>query len=883
MAGYKKLIAAAFLVGSAWIGASAIAAIKNSPSDLTGQTGAASEFGSLTAEGPNDGHQRTRYEFSRLQSFSEWWQLPVLLTVCTVVLAFVAYMYRRDSVELKPIVGVLLAMLRLGAFGGVLLMFSDLERHTETKVIKNSRVVLLVDTSLSMSRTDTNSSMPGQGNATGIAVGTSVGQRRIDQVTNAFTDGKLLDTLRQTHDVETVRFDSDVRRVVTLPKLAPTADNTTAPPKENESTTAASDKVDWQKQLEPQGSETRIGQAIRQIINDERGVPLSGIVLFSDGGQNAGVAVSAAVKAAQEAKVPVDVVGLGSAVRPANVRVSDLVAPARAYPGDSFQVTGYLQSQGLSGRTVTVELSVASAEKGQGGNAAPSIQKTERVTLGGDSETIPVRFDIPGIDIAGRRVVQLRIKPIVEDKDPGDNQREVDVDIVDRKNRVLLFAGGPAREYQFVRNMLRRSELAKSGDMIVDVLLQSAGDGVSQDANQILSEFPHTMKELAQYDTIIAFDPDWRELDPQQIELMEKWVGEESGGLIAIAGPIYTDAWVQAPEMATVRKLYPVEFNRRLALLEDSHYGSQQPWPLDFTREGLEAEFLWLDSSAATSREVWDSFSGVFGYYRVRGPKPGATTYANYSDPEAAVGDQKPVYFAGQFYGSGRVFYMGSGEMWRLREMDERYFNSFYIKLIRHVSQGRLLRGSPLGNLLVDRERYVVGNTVVVRAQLTNPQRQPLDAPQVTLKVTQRDGAPMSVTLAADPARKGMYSGQFTATQEGECRLDLLHPDSPDEPLTRRLQVFMPKLEQEKPERNDAVLKELADGTGGQLYLGIPAALVTDGDKALSKQLEDKTQEIYVAGQKDRKWEEDWMHCLLGVIAGCLCVEWVIRRLCKLA
>ncbi len=60
-----------------------------------------------------------------------------------------------------------------------------------------------------------------------------------------------------------------------------------------------------------------------------------------------------------------------------------------------------------------------------------------------------------------------------------------------------------------------------------------------------------------------------------------------------------------------------------------------------------------------------------------------------------------------------------------------------------------------------------------------------------------------------------MYSGQFTVTQEGECRLELENPDALGEPLTKRLQVFMPKLEQEHPQRNDKPLKELADGTGG--------------------------------------------------------------------
>ena len=184
-------------------------------------------------------------------------------------------------------------------------------------------------------------------------------------------------------------------------------------------------------------------------------------------------------------------------------------------------------------------------------------------------------------------MVRLRIKPLPEVKDQTDIQREVEVDVVDRKSRVLLFRRRAVARISISANMLRRSELAKSSETIVDVLLQSAGEGVSQDANQILAEFPRTMQDLSQYDTIVAFDPDWRELDQTQTELLDKWVGEESGGLIVIAGPVYTDAWVQNPAMGSIRSLYPVEFNRRLALLEEARYGSQQPWPLELTARRL--------------------------------------------------------------------------------------------------------------------------------------------------------------------------------------------------------------------------------------------------------------------------------------------------------
>ena len=52
----------------------------------------------------------------------------------------------------------------------------------------------------------------------------------------------------------------------------------------------------------------------------------------------------------------------------------------------------------------------------------------------------------------------------------------------------------------------------------------------------------------------------------------------------------------------------------------------------------------------------------------MKDPKPGARVYARFGDPDTAIDNDLPIYMAGQFYGSGRVFFMASGEMWRVRE-----------------------------------------------------------------------------------------------------------------------------------------------------------------------------------------------------------------------
>jgi hypothetical protein len=191
--------------------------------------------------------------------------------------------------------------------------------------------------------------------------------------------------------------------------------------------------------------------------------------------------------------------------------------------------------------------------------------------------------------------------------------------------------------------------------------------------------------------------------------------------------------------------------------------------------------------------------------------------------------------------------------------------------------------GSSRGMLLVDRDRYLLGKTVAVRAQLSNAQYEPLDLPRVVVEVLRPDGTHESVALAADPARKGLYAGQFTALEEGSYRLELAVPQSDNEVLTRRIQVRVPDLERENPQRNDALLSELARRTGGIYYVGTDAVLGGRDLQPLADRLRDRTETVYLAGVPDRQFAENWMRGLLLFICGALSLEWLIRRLSKLS
>ncbi len=796
-------------------------------------------------------------EFRRLAQFDDPRILWVLLiAVAALASLFVVWLYRRERSSLSPVLRLLFPCLRLVAWAGAILFFLGLERRVDQQIVTDSQVILLVDTSQSMSVADENaeSRQP-------LSRGEAVAQ--------TLRDSPLLDAIRKKHKVALATFDREVRPIASWEREINSAVNETAESPD------PSEPLDWTETLQPHGVETRLGDALKQVLDQRREGPLAGVIVITDGVQNSGIEPLSISKDTQEKSVPLFTVGVGSNEPRRNLRIQELIAPSRVYPEDRATITGMIQGEGFAGRTVQVQLYARDANL-QG--AAGSLLGEEQVTFAADKEVLPVEFRIEPAEV-GRLALQLKIVAPREDQYAGDNQREVEVEVVEASTRVLLIAGGASRDYQFLRNQLFRDRHAS-----VDVWIQSAEGAISQEADRILNEFPTTKEELYNYDCIVAFDPNWELLDARQADLLESWVAEEAGGLICVAGPIHTQSWSQSPELGKIRALYPVEFQRRLTLLDDGLYGSKTPWPILFTREGEEAECLWIADSGAESRLRWAEFPGVYGCYAVKGAKPGARVLGWYGDPDASLSADYPVYLAEQFYGSGRVFYLGSGELWRLRSLDPGYFEVLTTRLIRHVSQGRLLKGSTLGRLLVEQDRYSVGDEVVVRAQLLAESREPLIAEQVIAQVVDDQGRGTNLTMLADKSRPGNFIGQFTVKREGSYRIELSIPDAVDEQLVRRIQVVVPDLEFDHTRRNDELLAALASRTGGRFYTSVTTAAEGNQENpSVDELIESRAETRTLRGTPDADFTEWLNKILLTVICGALCLEWLLRRLVRLA
>jgi hypothetical protein len=340
--------------------------------------------------------------------------------------------------------------------------------------------------------------------------------------------------------------------------------------------------------------------------------------------------------------------------------------------------------------------------------------------------------------------------------------------------------------------------------------------------------------------------------------------------------------------MDKIRALYPVSFySQGSAQLKLGRFGGSDPFPLEFTREGRAAEFLWMGDSAAESQSTWNGFEGVFGYYAVNEAKAGADVLAHFADPSTAVEDRLPIYLASHFYGAGRVFFQASGEMWRVRKLDVAFFQEYYTRLIRWISQGRLLRDSQRGVLLTDRERCWVGDSISIQAILRDIQDEPLMVPTVAAVLKRPDGntQPLALKSAPNAVRPGSYSATFNTSMAGNYQISLPVPDSLEmEVLTTTVLAGIPDREREKSQRNDSLLLEIAEKTGGHYYVGISEFDVPKSDpNSPASLLIPQDQITFLTGTRNLDFQRKLMIWLLACLAATLALEWIVRRANKLA
>ena len=791
----------------------------------------------------------------------------------------------KDSRFLATPWRILLLVLRVAVLVLVMLVLLNPRERSQTSQVQQSRVGILVDTSLSMAYPATAEEEADTADSSAEPTAT-----RAEAIQNAMVDSGLLDSLSETHAVSVYTFDSllkgpqavlsggattfVVNRSLDSADESGNTEDAARVDLSADSSNTVNSAEEWRQILQPSGSETRLGEALHQLIGDMSGRTLSGIVVLTDGRSNAGLDTEVARERAVRSDTKLFTVGVGSDKAQVNLWLAGMQSPSDVHRGDPFDIAVILQGSGLNEQSGKVVLYQQSA--GSDGQDRKQVDEQE-FKLGEAGLPSEIRFqqqlNVPGKYeyVAIAELTDGTLRELTLD----DNQRRRELEVSDRKQKVLIISSGPMRDYQFVRNTLFRHSGIDS-----DVWLQTVKDEnrgmVSQESTRLLSEFPATEAQLFEYDVIVAFDSNWNLLSPKQREFLNRWVDEHSGGIIFVAGEIFTPEIARNPDkIREISVLYPVVLNRMLAELKVSQR-ADKPWPILLTPEGKTSEFLKIsDATGKADVELWNQFKGVFRSYPVKSVRDGAVVLARYGNPRASTQDGLPPFLASQFYGKGRTMFVGSAETWRLRAISPEGHQRFWTSMIREVGQGRRSRGRSRGLLLLDRTEVSPGQTVTIRAQLFDARMQPLQRESVQVSIIDEQGRPVSLpeVLRADARRPGQFVNVFRPGRAGVYRVTVPVPESSDV-LQANIEVVLPNLESENPSQDVNLLTKLPEETEGR-YLTLEEAKTQ-----LAALLPDRSEPVVVDEQLKTLWDREW---LMFLMIGLLGLEWALRRFVKLS
>lgn len=642
------------------------------------------------------------------------------------------------------------------------------------------------------------------------------------------------------------------------------------------------------------GNGSAIGPALGGLGRRFRGLPLAGVLLFTDGNRT-------------------DAVDLDAADLPP---IYPVIPPTRGNPRDLGLRRVSVSQTNFEEAPVVVRAEVVPAGfrgepvVGVVLDEAGSELARQELTAAGDGEPLGFRFQVrpprKGVNFYRVQAFAAGDEPQVRAGAPGEppsgeqtlanNARQVVVDQGGGPYRVLYLGGRPNWEFKYIRRALAddpqvdlvgmiriavrqpkfdfrnprdrsTSPLFKGFDNTDADSVESADQPVlvrlgTEDEAELRDGFPKTAEELYRYHAIVLDDLEAGFFTADQLALIRNFVSVRGGGLLMLGGP---DSFAEGKyDRTPVGELLPVYLNNRPVVGVGPGAGDYR---LSLTREGWLQPWVRLRTTEDDERRRLGAMPPFQTVSRVGSLKPGAVVLAEARGP---AGDTAPALVA-QPFGQGQVGALLIADLWRwgLRREDpeqsdlERAWRQAVRWLVADVP-GRV-------EVITRPGDDPAAPTVELSVRVKDAAYRPLDNAAVALEVRGPEGENLALVAEPDGREAGRYSTTFVARRPGSYRIvaTATAPDGSAVGSREAGWVAQPSADEFarlEPDRD--YLQQLADRTGGELV---------DGDRL----------DAFVAGLSARSapitepWTAPiWHQPLYFLLAlACFGAEWALRRI----
>jgi uncharacterized membrane protein len=638
------------------------------------------------------------------------------------------------------------------------------------------------------------------------------------------------------------------------------------------------------EQLQPHATDTRLGTAVRQILDQFRGSSLTALILLTDGVTTRDETLAQVADYAAQKGVPLFLVGLGNDHPLRDLKLHDLQVEDTVFVNDRLVFEARLTGHGYKDLTVPVVLK----ERLPDGTERELARENVRVDPHGKAVKVRLRHQPrqPGEKVF---IVEVLLPAQGPGKAPPPSdlrlERTVFVQQVKGPIRVLLVEGAPRYEYRYLKNLLERQTADRDHKLFEPkVLLCEADPDFVKEDQTALAEFPLNKVELYRYDVVIFgdVDPQSPKLSEQKLRDLADFVREKGGGFLMIAGPNYSPHAYRNTPLADI---LPIEVT-----------GPSPPdkdWPEGYRPEltplGRLHPIFRFSPDEGENQSLWQRLAPMYWWSERYRLKPLAEVLAYHPRVKAEDKGYQGYHplVVQQYVGAGRSMFFGFEETWRWRfREDEVRFNQFWIQTVRYLARSRISRTQ----LRLDRQTpYRQGEPIKVTVKFpdSGPERGPEGGPpgqplEVKVIVERTDSAQkdavdkevQTLQLHKVEGSWATYEGILTRTRQGKYRFWLSSPDvsrqQPNgQPPSAEALVVLPPGELERLRMNREEMQLAAEVTDGRFYT------LETADQLLDDLPAGAPIALNTPGPPWRLWNHSFSFLL---VLGLLTAEWFLRK-----
>ena len=643
-----------------------------------------------------------------------------------------------------------------------------------------------------------------------------------------------------------------------------------------------------------EGESTDIPQALNEALDDLQGIPLSGAVLLTDGADRSGVDIAKFAMQIRERKLPIHTVGIGAEEGNPDLEIVKVDVPRTAEEDFPVEMWVSLKRKGFNGKKVNVQLTsngrilkTASVDLDEGTSWMPQLGGTG-TTSAPKTGRVSIKFTPRE---AGTQKFEVHAELGEVEAVPQNNTKTFLLKVAPTKRvKILLVDGRPRYELGFIKRALNNDPNIQLTDRFLKSISTNGQNygGTRTDVSHDFGFYPDDRETLFDFDAIILGNVDASEFTPKQLENTVEFVRTRGGGLLMLGGSSslgnheLSGSYINTP----IAQCLPVELElgsapaplapRRLPRSTiRSRSTDDKGYKLQLTPEGKVENLMRLADIPTENLELWKIMPALKGYSKVKRAKAGALVLAEHPTDRNEFGNR--ILIATHNYNAGRVmvFTPHSSWRWRLIPSHEEGNQRFWHQGDSHErfwrQAARWLTTAPKEHLKLDiaKTTYALKEPVVIEVTATDPEFQPTNNAKIRAIVVDEEGKRKELRLEQILGKDGLYTARFIPNRYGEYTV-IAAGSLGGEDLGEQQTLFEVKTsyaEFSDAELNTALLKTLAEGSGGKYYT------VEEADQ-LVKQIplvESATSKITDVDIWD-------IPLIFGAVIALLGFEWFLRK-----